>query len=63
MKAIAEALARGMKVAVVSIKPEEAEAHFGWSARFAGHDIPASGAPVAAYSVPVRFALMEPLYD
>jgi nucleoside-diphosphate-sugar epimerase len=44
MKAIAEALGRGLKVAVVSIKPEEAEAHFGWLARFAGHDMPASGA-------------------
>jgi nucleoside-diphosphate-sugar epimerase len=44
MKAIAEALGRGLKVSVVSIKPEEAEAHFGWLARFAGHDMPASGA-------------------
>jgi nucleoside-diphosphate-sugar epimerase len=44
MKAIAEALGRGQKVPVVSIKPEEAEAHFGWLARFAGHDMPASGA-------------------
>jgi nucleoside-diphosphate-sugar epimerase len=44
MKAIAEALGRGLKVPVVSIKPEEAEAHFGWLARFAGHDMPSSGA-------------------
>jgi nucleoside-diphosphate-sugar epimerase len=44
MKAIAEALGRGLKVPVVSIKPEEAEAHFGWLARFARHDMPASGA-------------------
>jgi nucleoside-diphosphate-sugar epimerase len=42
MKAIAEALGRGLKVPVVSIKPEEAEAHFGWLARFAGYDMPAS---------------------
>jgi nucleoside-diphosphate-sugar epimerase len=42
MKAIAEALGRGLKVPVVSIKPEEAEAHFGWLARFAGHDMPIS---------------------
>ena len=43
MKAIAEALGRGLKVPVVSIKPEEAEAHFGWLARFAG-DMPSSSA-------------------
>ena len=42
MKAIAEALGRGLKVPVVSIKPEEAEAHFGWLARFAAHDMPSS---------------------
>ena len=44
MKAIVEALARGLKVPAISIKPEEAEAHFGWLARFAGHDMPASSA-------------------
>jgi nucleoside-diphosphate-sugar epimerase len=44
MKAIVEAHARGLKVPVISIKPEEAEAHFGWLARFAGHDMPSSGA-------------------
>jgi nucleoside-diphosphate-sugar epimerase len=44
MKAIAEALGRGLKVPVVSIKAEEAEAHFGWIARFAGHDMPSSSA-------------------
>jgi nucleoside-diphosphate-sugar epimerase len=44
MKAIAEALGRGLKVPVVSIKPEETEAHFGWLARFAGHDMPSSSA-------------------
>jgi nucleoside-diphosphate-sugar epimerase len=44
MKAIAEVLGSGLKVPVVSIKPEEAEAHFGWLARFAGHDMPASSA-------------------
>jgi nucleoside-diphosphate-sugar epimerase len=42
MKAIAEALGRGLKVPVVSIKPEEAEQHFGWLARFAVHDMPSS---------------------
>jgi nucleoside-diphosphate-sugar epimerase len=44
MKTIAEALGRGLKVPVVSIKPEEAEAHFGWLALFAGNDMPASSA-------------------
>jgi nucleoside-diphosphate-sugar epimerase len=42
MKAIAEALGRGLKVPAVSIKPEEAEAHFGWLALFAAHDMPSS---------------------
>ena len=42
MKAIVEAHARGLKVPVISIKPEEAEAHFGWLALFAGHDMPSS---------------------
>jgi nucleoside-diphosphate-sugar epimerase len=44
MKAIVEAHGRGLKVPVVSINPEQAEAHFGWLARFAGHDMPASSA-------------------
>lgn len=42
MKAIVEAHGRGLKVPVVSIKPEEAEAHFGWIARFAAYDMPSS---------------------
>jgi hypothetical protein len=29
-------------VPVVSVSPEEAQAHFGWLALFAGSDIPAS---------------------
>src|SRR5258708_1711904 len=44
MKAIVEAHARRLKVPLVSIKPEETEAHFGWLGRFAGHDMPASSA-------------------
>ena len=44
MKAIAEALGRGLNVPVVSIKPEETEAHFGWLGNFAAHDMPSSSA-------------------
>jgi nucleoside-diphosphate-sugar epimerase len=44
MKAIVEAHARGLSIPVVSIKPEEAEEHFGWLARFAAHDMPSSSA-------------------
>jgi nucleoside-diphosphate-sugar epimerase len=44
MKAIVEAHGRGLKVPVVSIKPEEAEAHFGWLVRFAVLDMPSSSA-------------------
>ncbi|WP_158942896.1 SDR family oxidoreductase [Granulicella sp. S190] len=44
MKAVAEALGRGLKVPVASIKLEEAQAHFGWLGAFAGHDMPASSA-------------------
>jgi nucleoside-diphosphate-sugar epimerase len=44
MKAIVEAHGRGLKVPVVSIKPEEAEAHFGWLAPFASLDMPSSSA-------------------
>lgn len=44
MKAIVEAHGRGLKVPVVSIKPEDAEAHFGWLARFAVYDMPAPSA-------------------
>ena len=44
VKAIVEAHGRGLKVPVVSIRPEEAEAHFGWLALFAGHDMPSSSA-------------------
>ncbi|MDM9628889.1 SDR family oxidoreductase [Rhizobium sp. S152] len=39
---IAEALGRGLKLPVVSIPAEQAAAHFGWMAMFAGLDFPAS---------------------
>jgi nucleoside-diphosphate-sugar epimerase len=41
---IAAALGRGLKVPVVSKAPEQAAAHFGWLAMFAGMDMPASSA-------------------
>jgi nucleoside-diphosphate-sugar epimerase len=41
-KAIAEAIGRGLKIPVVSLTSEEAFAHFGWIAMFAGWDMPAS---------------------
>jgi nucleoside-diphosphate-sugar epimerase len=44
LKAIAEAHARGLKVPVVSLKPEEAQVHFGWLAPFAALDAPSSSA-------------------
>ena len=42
MKSIAEAHGRGLKIPVVSIQPEDAEAHFGWLAVFARMDMPSS---------------------
>jgi len=44
MREIAEVIGRGLKVPVVSLSQEEAQAHFGWLAMFAGVDMPASGA-------------------
>jgi hypothetical protein len=42
VRAIAEAIGRGLKVPVVAMSPEEAAGHFGWLALFAGMDAPAS---------------------
>jgi nucleoside-diphosphate-sugar epimerase len=44
MREIAEVTGRGLKLPVVSLSPEEAPAHFGWLAMFAGFDMPASSA-------------------
>jgi nucleoside-diphosphate-sugar epimerase len=44
MREIAEVIGKGLKVPVISLSPEEAPAHFGWLAAFAGRDLPASSA-------------------
>ncbi len=44
LRAIAEAIGRGLKVPVVTKSPEEAAEHFGWLGLFAGLDGPASSA-------------------
>ena len=44
MREIAEVIGKDLKVPVVSLSPEKAQAHFGWLAMFAGLDMPASSA-------------------
>jgi len=44
MRKIAEVIGKGLKMPVGSISQEEAQAHFGWLAMFAGFDMPASSA-------------------
>jgi nucleoside-diphosphate-sugar epimerase len=44
MREIAEVIGRGLKVPVVCLSQEKAQAHFGWLAMFAGFDMPASSA-------------------
>jgi len=44
MREIAAVVGKGLKVPVVSLPPEKAQAHFGWLAMFAGFDMPASSA-------------------
>ena len=44
VRAIAEVVGAGLNLPVVSLTPEEAPAHFGWLAMFAGLDLPASSA-------------------
>ena len=41
---IAEVVGAGLNLPVISLTPEEAPAHFGWLAMFAGLDLPASSA-------------------
>lgn len=42
MRRIAEVVGAGLGLPVKSLSPEEAQAHFGWFALFAGFDLPAS---------------------
>lgn len=42
MRDMAEAIGRSLKVSVKSISTDEASAHFGWLAMFAGYDLLAS---------------------
>jgi nucleoside-diphosphate-sugar epimerase len=44
MRHIAEVIGQGLKVPVIPISAEEAGAHFGWLAAFAGRDLAASSA-------------------
>src|SRR6202161_3697943 len=44
MREIAEVIGRGLKVPVVSLPQQEAQAHFGWLAMFVSYDMPASSA-------------------
>ena len=44
MRDIAQAIGRRLQLPVKSIAADEAQAHFGWLAMFAGHDMPASSA-------------------
>lgn len=44
MREIAEVIGRRLHLPAVSLSPEEAQAHFGWLAMFAGFDMPASSA-------------------
>lgn len=44
MKAVVEAHGRALKVPVISLRPEEAEEHFGWMGQIALLDMPSSSA-------------------
>ncbi|QAU47310.1 SDR family oxidoreductase [Bradyrhizobium guangzhouense] len=62
-KAIAEVIGKRLGVPVVSKLPDEAEAHFGWFARFAAVDVPTSSAKTRAALgwVPKEKGLIEDL--
>ncbi len=44
MRDIAEVIGKGLKVPVISLSPEEAQAHFGFLSMFASHDLRATSA-------------------
>ena len=44
LREIAETIGKGLQIPVVSLNSDEAAAHFGWLAHFAGLDMPASSA-------------------
>jgi len=44
LRAMSETIGRRLRLPVKSIPPQEAQAHFGWLAVFASHDLPASSA-------------------
>lgn len=48
VREIAEVIGRGLKVPVVAVSRDDAPAHFGWLAMFAGLDLPASSAQTQA---------------
>ena len=48
LREIATAIGRRLNVPVVSVKPEEAQSHFGWFGGFAGWDVPTSSARTRA---------------
>jgi nucleoside-diphosphate-sugar epimerase len=60
---IAEAIGRGLNVPVKSLSADEAAAHFGWFARFAGIDCPSSSARTQRYLdwIPNQPTLLEDL--
>jgi nucleoside-diphosphate-sugar epimerase len=62
---IAEAIGRGLNVPVVARSPEEAPAHFGWFAMFAGMDVAASSAATRALLgwAPTRPGLIADIRD
>ncbi|WFU77547.1 SDR family oxidoreductase [Bradyrhizobium sp. CIAT3101] len=62
-RTIAEVIGKRLGVPVVSKSPDEAEAHFGWFARFAAVDVPSSSAKTRALLgwAPKEIGLIEDL--